>query len=94
MTQGPWKYYHPFDEECAEAMLDTLIADFKDAERVGTGKPLSEWTAEELQYRLSEFEITLNWDDVEFLKDQGGRTEAAALTREILQIQAMRMVYK
>jgi hypothetical protein len=47
------KYYTGFDHESEMNMLnDIIIPDIKDAERVGTGKPSSSHTSEELEAKV------------------------------------------
>jgi hypothetical protein len=57
-----WKHYNEFGyddkEDLAKGMLnDIIIADIKDAERVGTGPPLSSFSSEQLQQKLLDLEI-------------------------------------
>jgi hypothetical protein len=85
------KYYTGFDHESEMNMLnDIIIPDIKDAERVGTGKPLSSHTSEELEAKVHELEITVNTDMVETYKDLGEYEKARDLEVEIHLIQSMR----
>jgi hypothetical protein len=85
------KYYTGFDHESEMNMLnDIIIPDIKDAERVGTGKPLSSHTSEELETKVHELEITMNSDMVETYKELGEYEKARDLEVEIHLIQSMR----
>jgi hypothetical protein len=85
------KYYTGFDYESEMNMLnDIIIPDIKDAERVGTGKPLSSHTSEELETKVHELEITMNSDMVETYKELGEYEKARDLEVEIHLIQSMR----
>jgi hypothetical protein len=85
------KYYTGFDHESEMNMLnDIIIPDIKDAERVGTGKPLSSHTSEELEVKVHELEITLNTDLVEAYKELGEYENARDLEVEIHLIESMR----
>jgi hypothetical protein len=85
------KYYTGFDHESEMNMLnDIIIPDIKDAERVGTGKPLSSHTSEELEVKVHELEITLNTDLVEAYKELGEYEKARDLEVEIHLIESMR----
>jgi|SRR5918996_733835 hypothetical protein len=84
-------YYKEFDYESEMSMLiDLIIPDIEHAERVGTGKPLSDFTAEELESKLSELEIELNLGQVETYKEHGEYDKARDLEVEIDLIKSMR----
>jgi hypothetical protein len=85
------KYYKEFDHESEMSMLvDIIIPDIEHAEKVGSGKPLSAFTAEELESKLSELEIELNLRQVETYKELGEYEKARDLEVEIHLIQSMR----
>jgi hypothetical protein len=101
MTDGGrrWKHYTDFgyedNEDLTRGILEhTIIPDIKEAEEAGTGPPLSSFTPEQLQEKLSEAEIILNRDHIEILKEQGKYKEAAELMSEIQQVERERRFLK
>lgn len=90
-----WRYYNEIgydnDEELANSLLNnTIIPDIKDAEKVGAGPPLSSFTAEQLHEKLLDLELILNKDNVDYLRSEGRRREAAMLDEEIRLVEALR----
>ncbi len=69
---------------------NTIIADIKDAERVGTGKPLADYTSEEFEAKVNELEMTLNTDIVNTYKAMGEYQKAKELEVEIHMVKSMR----
>ncbi len=90
---GLFRYYKDLNEQpdCERSMLEnTIIADIKDAERVGSGKPLADYTSEELEAKVNELEVMLNTDMVDTYKAMGEYEKANELEDEIDMIKSMR----
>jgi hypothetical protein len=71
---GLFRHYRGLNKEpdCEMSILEnTIIADIKDAERVGSGKHLADLTSEELEAKVNELEMILNTDKVDTYKAMG-----------------------
>lgn len=85
------RYYREFDHESETNILnDIILPDIRESEREGTGKPLSAFTAEELESKVNELEITLNLDQVETYKALGEYEKARDLEVEIDMTESIR----
>jgi transcription elongation GreA/GreB family factor len=69
---------------------NTIIADIKDAERVGTRKPLADYTSEELEAKVNELETMLNTDIVDTYEAKGEYQKAQELEDEIHMVKSVR----
>jgi hypothetical protein len=90
---GLFRHYRDLNKEpdCEMSMLEnTIIADIKDAERVGSGKHLADFTSEELEAKVNELEMILNTDIVDTYKAMGEYKKAKELEDEIHMVKSMR----